>query len=175
MDLINRKIRFDKGEYIIKIISHNTYNSWVEKYPEYKHILYGEWSRMFKLIIEEIKKTVLNSPSGFELPMFLGRFMIGILDIDASCEKDFLISRVGDGYDRVLQIGSAKKAKIIWKKHPTIRGITKMFGAKPNRAFQKDIANYLANNTDKYKKAGYHTTIPTKCEEPPIKSMFDND
>ena len=173
MDLINRKIRFEKRDYIIKIISLSTYKSWRLKYPEYKHIKYAEWSRLFKFIIEEIKKTVLNSPNGFELPMFLGRFMIGILDIDASCEKDFLISRQGAGYDRILQIGSAKKAKIIWKKHPTIRGITKMFGAKPNRAFQRDIANYLANNTDKYKKAGFHTTIPTKCEEQKPKSMFE--
>jgi hypothetical protein len=173
MDLINRKVRFIKKEYMVKIISQNTYKSWLLKYPEFQHIKYGEWSSMFKLIIEEIKKTVLESPSGFELPMFLGRIIIGILDIDATCEQDFLISRQGDTYDRVLQIGSAKKAKIIWKKHPTIRGITKMFGAKPNRAFQRDIANYLANNTDKYKKAGSHTTIPTKCEEIPEKSMFD--
>lgn len=173
MDLINRKVRFDKGKYMTQILSRTTYDNWLLKYPDYKHITYKEWTNMFLLIIEEIKKTVLNSPSGFELPMFLGRFMIGILDIDATCEKDFLISRVGDDYDRILQIGSAKKAKIIWKKHPTVRGITKMFGAKPNRLFQRDIANYLANNTDKYKKAGFHDVVPTKCEEQPIKSMFE--
>jgi hypothetical protein len=61
----------------LNILSQDTYNSFITKYPKYKSLSYQEYKKIITRINGELWKAVIDNRDGVELPEHLGYLFIG--------------------------------------------------------------------------------------------------
>ncbi len=171
---------FSRKKYQTEIICKEMFKKWKGENPKFDNISYETFNRYWRILRSEIFQVVLDNPSGVDLPLFLGNLSVRVLDIDFTCEKDFL--RITGKNEQtgeverfpVIETDIPKKIKITWKKHRLFRAISSVLTVENTWLFKTTISRGVRERgVNTFQKAFKFDKVPSKCEEQEEVSLFD--
>ncbi len=170
---------FKKTEYTEELLTKEGYNNWISNYPQYKDVSFDTWKRYWRMIKKEIGETLLSNAFGWDLPLYLGNLSIKKMDREFKCEKDLPHTPV---YDKTLDKMVLKPypnienkvVKIVWKKSRRNRKIPDMFAVEVKSLLTKQLSKKLKTmNLDTFQMDNIAASLPSRCEDIPLKHPFD--
>lgn len=151
----SRLPRLGKGDFSTILLSHDFYKRIIKENPEFSHISWKEFQRIWVLIAEEIKIEAATNPLGVKLPLFLGELKNQYLPYKKEVQDHVLSQQEGDNIPLLNLHSKGKVGKLIWERKGARRfnKVLDLWAFEPSDLFRDLASEALRKTPDKFRIA----------------------
>lgn len=145
--------RLGKKEFATTVLSHDLYKRAISESPEFAHLSWKEFQKIWVEIAEELKNEICTNPLGVKLPFFLGDLKVQYLPYKRENQDALLSAQLGEPIPHLNLHSKGKAGKLIWERKDARRfnRSLDLWAFEAADLFEDQVGSALKQSPDKFR------------------------